>query len=161
MIYLLKTCFNGLYRTNNDGKFNTPMGSYTAPNIVDKDNLFLVKETLQRAEIQYQDFTRITPRKGDLVYFDPPYHPTNDNSFTKYVSSGFSEKDQERLRDFALELTKKKVNVMLSNSDTDFINALYRKNFIISRVSAPRIVNCKADKRKPVFELLITNYKYE
>ena len=160
LIYLLKTCYNGLYRTNSSGEFNTPAGSYDNPNIVDKSNLLLVKGALQNAEIKYQDFSKIEPQKGDLVYFDPPYHPINGGSFTQYISNGFSEKDQKRLRNFALELTKKKVNIMLSNSDTAFINEIYRKDFIISKIQAPRTVNCKATKRKPVFELLITNYEY-
>ncbi|ETN98089.1 site-specific DNA methylase, partial [Reticulomyxa filosa] len=75
---------------------------------------------------------------GDFIYFDPPYHPISKNSFTKYISNGFSEKDQIRLRDFVLELSKNGVNVMLSNSDADFISNIYKKNFEIIKISAPR-----------------------
>ena len=113
---------------------------------------------MQHATIKCQDFTKITPQKGDFVYFDPPYHPTSNNYFTKYLSNGFSEKDQIRLKDFALELTKAGINIMISNSDAEFIIDLYKKNFNINIVSAPRGINCKVDKRQPVYETLITNF---
>jgi DNA adenine methylase len=157
-IYLMKTCYNGLYRVNQKNEFNTPIGNYANPSICDEQNLKAVAEALKGAEIKYQDFAKITPAKGDFVYFDPPYHPTAQTSFTKYVSDGFEQKDQARLRDFALELAKGGVNVMISNSDADFIINLYKKYFKIQKVSAPRVVNCKADKRHPVFETLITSY---
>jgi DNA adenine methylase len=157
-IYLMKTCFNGLYRVNKENEFNTPIGSYKNPNICDKTNILAVNKALQYADIKYQDFTKISPNKGDFIYFDPPYHPTTEDSFTKYLSGGFTEKDQTRLKDFALELTNAGVNVMISNSDAEFIVDIYKKNFNIAKVSAPRVVNCKADKRQPVFETLITNY---
>lgn len=157
-IYLMKTCYNGLYRVNKKNEFNTPMGNYQNPTICDEPNLRAVSKALKHADIKYQDFTKINPKKGDFVYFDPPYHPTSQDSFTKYLSGGFSEKDQIRLRDFALELDKKGVNVMLSNSDADFICDIYKKSFNITKISAPRVVNCKADKRQSVYETLITNY---
>ena len=157
-IYLMKTCYNGLYRVNKKNEFNTPIGSYENPIICDEANLFLVSKALKHADIKYKDFTKISPKKGDFVYFDPPYHPTKDDSFIKYVSNGFTEKDQTRLRDFALELSKNGINVMISNSDSDFIIDIYKKNFNIDKVPAPRVVNCKADKRQSVFETLITNY---
>lgn len=157
-IYLMKTCYNGLYRVNKNNQFNTPIGSYKNPTVCDEENLKNVSKVLKYADVKYQDFTKITPKKGDFVYFDPPYHPTSQDSFVKYVSNGFSEKDQIRLRDFALELNKKGVNVMLSNSDADFVSDIYKKNFNIIKISAPRVVNCKADKRKSVYETLITNY---
>lgn len=157
-IYLMKTCFNGLYRVNKNNEFNVPIGSYENPTICDEENIFAVNKALQSATIKYQDFTKITPKKGDFVYFDPPYHPTSEDSFTKYVSNGFTEKDQTRLRDFALELTKSGVNVMISNSDAEFIIDIYKTHFNINKVPAPRVVNCKADKRKSVYETLITNF---
>lgn len=156
-IYLLATCYNGLYRVNQNNKFNTPIGSYVNPNILDEDNIKANNLLLQNVEIKYQDFSKINPSEGDFVYFDPPYHPTDSQSFTKYVKNGFTEKDQERLRDFALSLVKKNVNIMISNSDTAFVNDLYKKHFKIEKVAAPRMVNCKSDKRNPVMELLITN----
>ena len=157
-IYLMRTCYNGLYRVNQKNEFNTPIGSYKNPIICDEANLLAVSQALKRADIKYKDFTKITPKKGDFVYFDPPYHPTKDDSFIKYVSNGFTEKDQTRLKDFAFELSKAGVNVMISNSDSDFIVDIYKKNFNIAKVPAPRVVNCKADKRQSVFETLITNY---
>lgn len=157
-IYLMKTCYNGLYRVNKSNEFNTPVGNYKNPTICDEANLKSVAKVLKCADIKYQDFTKIKPKKGDFVYFDPPYHPTSQDSFVKYVSSGFTEQDQLRLRDFALELTKKGVNVMLSNSDADFINDIYKKGFKIAKITAPRLVNCKSDKRQSVYETLITNY---
>ena len=157
-IYLMKTCYNGLYRVNNKNEFNTPMGRYVNPIICDEENLLVVSRSLTHATIQYNDFSRIEPQAGDFVYFDPPYHPTTEDSFIKYVSNGFSEKDQERLRDFAIELSKNGVNVMISNSDDNYIIDLYKKHFKIEKILAPRVVNCKADKRQSVFEVLITNY---
>lgn len=157
-IYLLKTCYNGLYRVNKEGIFNTPIGSYKNPTICDESNILSVNKALQTANIKYSDFSKITPQKGDFVYFDPPYHPTAEDSFTKYLSNGFTEKDQIKLKDFALELSKNGINVMISNSDAQFIIDIYKKDFKISKVSAPRVVNCKADKRQSVFETLITNY---
>ncbi|MDR0571566.1 MAG: DNA adenine methylase [Rickettsiales bacterium] len=157
-IYLMKTCFNGLYRVNKDNKFNTPIGDYSNPKICDEENILAVNQALIRTTIRYQDFTKITPKKGDFVYFDPPYHPTSEDSFIKYISNGFTEKDQVRLRDFAAELSKNDINVMISNSNAEFIIDIYKKDFIIKIVSAPRVVNCKADKRKSTLETLITNY---
>ncbi len=157
-IYLMKTCYNGLYRVNQKNEFNTPIGRYVQPTICDKENLLTVSKALKMATIEYKDFSKITPRTGDFVYFDPPYHPTKDDSFTKYVKGGFTEKDQTRLRDFALELSKNNINVMISNSDSAFIHDIYKKDFTIEKIQAPRFVNCKADKRHTVFETLITNY---
>jgi DNA adenine methylase len=156
-IYLLKTCFNGLYRVNKDGNFNTPIGSYKNPNIVDECNLKLVSKALKNADIKYQDFRKITPQKGDFIYFDPPYHQLNNNSFVGYLSGGFMEKDQIKLRDFAIELDREDIKFMISNSDTEFIHSIY-KNFKIKNVAAPRFINCKSDKRHSILETLITNY---
>ena len=162
-IYLMQTCFNGLYRVNKKNEFNTPIGSYKKPNICNKKNIFAVNQALQHATIKHQDFTKITPQKGDFVYFDPPYYPPSKDSFTKYIvnlvlNNGFNEKDQTRLKDFALELTKAGINIMISNSDAEFIIDLYKKNFNINIVSALRGINCKADKRQPVQEVIITNF---
>lgn len=156
-IYLLATCFNGLYRVNKDNKFNTPIGNYQKPNILDESNIKSVNQILQNTTIKYQDFQKIKPRYGDFVYFDPPYHPTKNNSFTKYVKNGFTEKDQERLRDFALSMVDNGVNVMISNSNTDFIKNIYKKHFIIEEIEAPRVINCKPNERNSITELLITN----
>jgi len=159
-IYLNKTCFNGLYRVNKKGEFNSPIGSYKNLNILDLENLKACNKIFQKIDIKLQQFNQINPKENDFVYIDPPYHPTNNTSFTSYTSNGFTEKDQISLRDFTIELTKKNVKIMLSNSNTNFINDLYKsKIFNIITVEAPRFVNCKSDKRNPIKEVLIRNYK--
>lgn len=158
-IYLNKTCYNGLYRVNKLGKFNVPMGKYNNPAILQEENIWACHEALKKTTIQLGDFTRIKAEAGDFVYFDPPYHPTTDVSFTGYTKENFTEQDQVRLRDFALELSKKGVKVMLSNSNTPFIRDLYEsKKFFVKTVLAPRMVNCKPKERNGVKEVLITNY---
>lgn len=160
LIYLNKTCYNGLYRENKSKQFNVPMGQYKNPGIIQESNMKACHFALERAEIKYREFDQINPSKSDFVYFDPPYHPTDDNSFTGYIDANFTEKDQNRLFEFAKKLHKKGVFVMLSNSNAKLIKDLYSdtKIFNIHIVTAPRFVNCKADKRNPVEEVLITNY---
>lgn len=158
-LYLNKTCYNGLYRVNNKGEFNVPIGSYTNPDIVQRGNILLCNVALQKAQIEYREFDTIKPEKDDFVYFDPPYHPTGAGSFTKYTKLDFSEKDQARLRDFALRLHKQGVRVMVSNSDTPFIRELYSgATWHLSTVQAPRSINCKPNGRGSVSELIITDY---
>ena len=158
-LYLNKTCYNGLYRVNKKGEFNVPIGSYTNPDVVQRENIMACNIALQRATVEYRDFDAIVPERGDFVYFDPPYHPTNGTSFTKYTKADFSEKDQGRLRDFALKLQRQGVNIMISNSDTPFIRDLYSANiWHVSTVQAPRNVNCKAEGRGVVNELIVTSY---
>lgn len=159
-IYLNRTCYNGLFRVNKKGEFNVPVGDYANPAIVQEANILACSQALQEGvTLRYCDFTAIEPARGDLVYFDPPYHPTDDNSFTAYSKLDFTEKDQIRLAEFATELHKGGVKVMLSNSNTKFIRNLYRSSsFTISLVYAPRLVNCKPGGRSPVEEVLITNY---
>ena len=158
-IYLNKTCFNGLYRVNKKGEFNVPMGKYANPAILKEDNLKVVSQALQKTDIKLLEFDKITPQAGDFVYFDPPYQPLDSNSFTTYTKNDFTEQDQIRLRDFALELAQNGVNVMLSNSNVKFIRDIYSNNiFNTEIVNAPRNVNCKPNKRGAVEEVLITNY---
>lgn len=159
-IYLNKTCFNGLYRVNKLGKFNVPVGSYKSPNIVQEENILACHQVLKNATIRVGDFgTIVKAKEGDFCYFDPPYHPLSDMSFTEYTHDSFTEHDQVRLRDFVLKLHKAGVHVMLSNSKTKFIEGLYNsKIFKRHTVQAPRTVNCKADARGAVDEILITNY---
>ncbi|MBI4009571.1 MAG: Dam family site-specific DNA-(adenine-N6)-methyltransferase [Candidatus Aenigmarchaeota archaeon] len=160
MIYLNKTCYNGLYRTNKNGKFNVPFGKNNSPNIVQEENILSCHEFLKDTKILFGDFETINPQKGDFVYLDPPYHPTGEMSFTKYTKENFTERDQLRLRDFIARLTKNGVFVMLSNSNTKFINDLYGdKKFKKDIVLSPRFINCKPNERNEVEELLITNYQ--
>jgi DNA adenine methylase len=159
-IYLNKTCFNGLYRVNKSGKFNVPIGSYKNPNIIQEENVLACHAALKNATIRVGDFaTMVKPKEGDFCYFDPPYDPTTDASFTEYTHDSFTEHDQVRLRDFILKLHKAGTYIMLSNSKTKFIESLYSsKIFKKYTVRAPRTVNCKADARGAVDEILITNY---
>ena len=158
-LYLNKTCFNGLYRVNQKGGFNVPMGQYANPNIIQEDNILVCHQALQKVEIKYGEFENISPQKGDFIYFDPPYHPTSEVSFTEYTKDNFTERDQVRLRDFILSLHKKGVFIMLSNSKTKLIEDIYRaKYFKHHLVYAPRFVNCKPSDRGKVGELIITNY---
>tara|TARA_Y100000310_G_scaffold345865_1_gene471879 strand:+ start:22328 stop:23158 length:831 start_codon:yes stop_codon:yes gene_type:complete len=158
-LYLNKTCYNGLYRVNKKGEFNVPIGSYTNPEIVQRENILLCSDAFQNATIEYREFDTISPRAGEFVYFDPPYHPVNSTSFTKYTKLEFGEKEQARLRDFALTLHRQGVQVMLSNSDTPLIRELYKANvWHLSTVQVPRNINSKPSGRGPVNELIITNY---
>jgi len=158
MLYLNRTCYNGLYRVNREGKFNSPLGNYKNPNIIQRQNILACHEVLQGVEIARHDFSKISAQKGDFVYFDPPYHPLGTTSFTSYTGSDFTAGDQVRLWEFVGRLDRSGVFFMLSNSDTPFIRALYH-DFCIHTVRAPRNVNCKSNQRSAVNELLITNYK--
>lgn len=160
LIYLNKTCFNGLYRVNSSGEFNVPMGNYTNPGILQESNLRACNKALQGVEMLVGDFAMIKPEKGDFVYFDPPYHPVSDTAnFTNYTGLDFDKDDQVRLYKFVVSLHRKGVYVMLSNSNTPFIRNLFKDNFFkVSIVNAPRVVNCKPNKRGAVEEVLITNY---
>jgi DNA adenine methylase len=158
-IYLNKTAFNGLYRENKSGKFNVPFGKYTNPRIVDEQNIEAVSKALKNAKLLCGDFSEITKhaKKGDFAYFDPPYFPLKDKaSFTSYHSSNFILSDQQRLKKTFDELNKKGVNVLLSNSNTDVIANLFSDNQQ-QEVHASRMINCKAEKRGPVKELLISS----
>lgn len=159
-IYLNKTCFNGLYRVNSKGKFNVPMGNYKNPKICPEDDLREISKLLEKDDISVSQFYESVKKakKGDFVYFDPPYYPLNrTSSFTKYTKESFLEKEQEHLAKTFRELDKKGVNVMLSNSDTDFIKNLY-KGYNLNFVKATRMINCDATKRGKINEVVITNY---
>jgi len=158
MIYLNRTCFNGLYRVNKSGQFNVPFGRYTNPTICDEENLRAVSTTLEKViDFSSCDFQHVKEaRRGDAVYFDPPYWPVSATSnFTAYSADGFGPIDQMRLRDVAKRLVDRGVHVLLSNSDTPFVRKLY-KGFKIEKVEAPRRINSKCGKRGNVGELLIS-----
>jgi len=162
-IYLNKTCFNGLYRENSKGFFNVPFGRYENPNIVDTENLIAVSKYLNDSDVQFlnQDYIRTayTAKKGDFVYFDPPYLPASKTaSFTKYAKSDFTVKDQERLSIKFSELANRGCYVLLSNSNMPFIKELY-KDFEIIEIEATRAINCKAEKRgKGMYEVIVKSY---
>ena len=159
-IYLNRTCFNGLYRVNKKGYFNVPIGSYKNPQIVNEENILAVSITLQNAIIKHCDYKEILKyvTKNDFIYFDPPYYPINKTSnFTSYTQDNFLEKEQIELFDTFKSLSNKGCFVLESNSDTDFINNLY-KEFIIEKVFANRAINSNGNKRGKITEVLIRNY---
>ena len=165
MIYLNKTGYNGLYRVNRQGRFNVPFGRYIAPKYCDEENLRAVSNALRSVDISCCSFEKVLERArgGDFVYFDPPYVPLSATArFTAYHANGFTSDDQERLRDVCLELTKMGVHIMLSNSDTEVIRALYASpQFFVSSVRAHRAINCDGAKRGKLTELIVTNYTME
>ena len=163
VLYLNKTCFNGLYRVNSSGEFNTPFGRYKNPNIVNEITLRAVHKYLKTNDITIlnQDFASIFDniKKNDFVYLDPPYDPVSKSSnFTGYNQGGFSTDDQIRLRELCDRLNKKGVKFLLSNSATDFIKEEY-KDYQINIVKATRSINSNAKKRGAVDEVLIRNYE--
>lgn len=162
-IFLNRTCFNGMYRVNSSGQFNVPFGKYTNPLICDEDNLRKVSKALENVEIKHQDYKAVLKKakKGDFIYFDPPYYPISKTaSFTSYTNESFLDKEQIELRDTFLELHKRGCFVMLSNSDTPFINKIYKgfKGVKINKVEAGRSINSNASGRGKITEVLITNY---
>ena len=155
LIYLNKTCYNGLYRVNKSGLFNVPRGEYKNPAICDTNNLRAVSEALQKAVLKHGDFSKVKPSLGDFIYCDPPY----DGTFARYGADGFGEPEQRRLRDTVLKWQRLGAAVMVSNADTPFIRSLYPEpSFTIHQVSAPRDINCKGNGRGPTAGLLITAY---
>ncbi len=162
LIFLNKTCFNGLYRVNNRGQFNVPFGKYENPKICDEKNLRNVAKILRCAEILCGDFTLAREYIDDssFFYFDPPYRPISRTaSFTAYSKENFSDEDQIRLAKFCREVDEGGGKFLLSNSDPGdgFFEKQY-KSFKIKRVKASRAINCKAEGRGEINELLITNY---
>ena len=166
-IYLNKTCFNGLYRVNAKGLFNTPSGVYTNPMICDESNIRNVSKALKNVSINHGDFTKSYDfiDKDTFVYFDPPYRPlTVTASFTSYTEGSFNDDDQRKLAEYARSLSDKGAKVALSNSDPknsnpddEFFDELY-EGFNIRRIYANRAINSKGDSRGKITELLITNY---
>jgi len=160
LIYLNKTCFNGLYRENSKGAFNVPIGKYKNPKICNSALLRSVSAALQNAQINVRPFEDILEHASscdDFVYFDPPYHPLSPTSnFTAYSRYSFSQDDQIRLKYVFAELAERGVKVMLSNSDCKFIRELY-SDFNINSIIAPRLINSDVRKRGNITELLITS----
>jgi DNA adenine methylase len=159
LIYLNKTCFNGLYRVNSRGIFNVPFGRYVNPGLFKEDGLRRAAQLLKGARIESEDFKllELEAKKNDFVYFDPPYHPRSSTAyFTAYTRDAFGQKDQEKLADVYRALDKKGCFLMLSNSDTPLIRELYQ-DFDIREVSARRLINSRADRRGPIGELVVLN----
>jgi DNA adenine methylase len=168
IIFLNKTCFNGLFRQNSKGEFNVPFGKYKNPTICDDTNIVRVSRALKGVKLFCKDFEKSEQQigEGTFVYLDPPYRPLNvTSSFTGYAKEGFDDSDQERLSRFFRKMSERDAYLMLSNSDPRnenqgdrFFDKLY-KGFKISRVEASRMINCNAEKRGKISELIITSYK--
>ena len=167
LIFLNRTCFNGLYRENNQGEFNVPFGRYQNPKITNEELLRLDSEKLQNTAIHPGDFTRSYPyiSEKSFVYFDPPYRPLNQtSSFTHYSRNGFCDSEQERLAEFFRKCDEKGAMIMLSNSDPknvdpddDFFDTMYAE-YRIERVPARRLINRDGTKRGEIREIVVTNY---
>jgi DNA adenine methylase len=158
-LYLNKTCYNGLFRVNQKGHFNVPMGRYDQPRICDPGHLRAASQLLRRAELQTGHFADQVAEAaaGDFVYFDPPYDPVSRTaSFTSYTAASFGPDAQRELAAAVRALTRRGVHVMVSNSDTPFIRQLYR-GFDIEQVAVARAINSRASARGAVNELIITN----
>jgi DNA adenine methylase len=165
-ITLNKTCYNGLYRVNNKGIFNVPIGRYKHPLICDAANLRNINLLLRTAEIQiesadYKSILLEKSKKNDFIYLDPPYSPVSSTSnFTAYTHNRFTEEDQRDLADIFRKLDRRGCFVLLSNSNSPFIENLYDKPGIsMTKVNVMRAINSKASKRTGHKELLIRNYE--
>ena len=167
MIFLNKTCFNGLFRVNKKGLFNVPMGAYKNPMICDENNLSAVSEKLQRVTIvcgDYRESAGFIDEKT-FVYFDPPYRPISDTaSFTAYTETLFNDEKQIELAQFMEDMHRKGAKIVISNSDPknsntedDFFDNIYAAHKI-KRVEATRIINCNSEARGKIKELLISNF---
>ena len=163
IIYLNKTCYNGLFRVNNAGEFNSPFGHYKNPNIVNAPTLRAVSSYFQKAEITFSsmDYSEVLEKvpRGTFVYLDPPYDPVSETAnFTGYSKGGFDQTEQIRLRECCDELNERGIKFMLSNSATDFIKSQYNA-YNITVVKAKRAINSDATKRGEVEEVVVRNYE--
>ena len=164
LIFLNRTCFNGLYRVNKKGQFNVPLGRYTNPNIVNKENLTAVNRILQSKTIKIscRGFEAVLgdTKKGDLIYFDPPYQPISSTAnFTSYTHRDFTEDDLQRLVDLANQLNSKGCHVLLSNSNSKTVKDYFsEKHWFISEIKANRAINSNSKKRTGHKEIIIKNY---
>lgn len=162
IIYLNKTCFNGLFRVNSQGQFNTPYGKYVKPNIINEPSIMSLSKYLNKNNItikrgDYKE-TLVDLSTDSFVYFDPPYLPISDSSyFTGYTDNGFSLQDQIELRDQCNLLNEKGIKFLLSNSNHPKIFELY-DGYDITEVPANRTINSNGEKRGQINEVLIKNY---
>lgn len=163
LLFLNKTCFNGLWRVNAAGRFNVPFGKYASPRIFDEDVLLAAHDALSKATIHLADFADVTKEleKGDFAYFDPPYVPVSKTAnFTAYASDRFGDLEQKRLAKELMRLKKKRVDAMLSNAATVETRELYEAyGFHLTSIQAARVINSDPSKRGEVEELVVTTYK--
>ena len=165
IIYLNKTCYNGLFRVNRAGEFNAPWGRYKNPNITNEETIRAMSGYLKRAKVKilcgdYREALKGI-RKDSFVYLDPPYMPlSSSSSFTGYTSSGFGPDQQMELKRQCDLLNKRGIRFLLSNSCCEFIEDLY-KDYTVERVPAKRTINAKADRRGAIDEVLVRNYELD
>lgn len=167
-IFLNRTCFNGLYRVNKNGKFNVPCGKYKNPMICDSDNLKNVSKLIKNVTFEYGDYKKCEKyiNCNSFVYFDPPYRPLSITSgFTSYTKEDFNDNNQRELAEFYKKLNFKDAKLMLSNSnpkntnkEDTFFDEIYGE-FNINEVYAKRMINSNTSGRGEISELLITNYE--
>lgn len=167
-IFLNRTCFNGLYRVNKNGKFNVPCGKYKTPTICDSSNLRNLSKLIENVVFEYGDYKKSESfvNENTFVYFDPPYRPLSVTSgFTSYTKEDFNDENQKELAEYYNKLNLKNAKLMLSNSNPKNVNTkdnffedIY-KGFVINEVSAKRMINSNAKGRGKISELLITNYE--
>lgn len=162
VIYLNKTCFNGLFRVNRLGYFNTPYGKYKNPNIVNEVGILAMSQFFNENDVTIKqgDYRLALENvaEGSFVYFDPPYMPISESSaFTSYTENGFDTEQQIALKEECDKLHAQGIRFLLSNSDHPFLRELY-KDYEIITVSAKRFINSKADKRGAINEILVRNY---
>ena len=162
-IYLNKTCFNGLWRVNSKGEFNVPFGKSKNPSLFVEENLRACSKRLKGSTITNVSFEKAVSkaRKGDLVYFDPPYIPLSASaSFSAYAKEGFGMNEQELLAETIGKLNSKGVYVLLSNSDTPLTRKIFRKSLTLRKVLMSRSISSSGSTRKPVYEVLGMNYSH-
>lgn len=167
MIFLNKTCFNGLFRLNSKGEFNVPFGKYKNPQFYDRDNILGIASLLQKVDLCVADFSFIKKFNLDnsFIYFDPPYRPISKTaSFTSYSKYDFNDSEQIRLANLFKSISYNNTKLMLSNSDPKNLNPddnffeIHYKDFNIQRVFANRMINSNGNNRGKIYELIITNY---
>ncbi len=169
LIFLNRTCFNGLYRVNSKNHFNVPFGKYNKPKICDPETILADSTILQRVTILNGDYTKTLDyaKKGTFFYFDPPYKPiSKTSSFNSYAKDAFDDAEQARLKKFCDKLSSKNYQWLLSNSDPkninpadNFFDDLYSgESIFIERIKAKRVINSNSSKRGEIYELLISNY---
>jgi len=159
-IYLNKTCYNGMYRVNSNGKFNVPLGRYKDQEIFNEENLLFASELLQGVKIVCQDYRKILSnlKKGDFVYLDPCYDPLKKTSFVNYTPGRFKLEDREDLFRFMIESRKRGASLMLSNNNLELVKEMYlEQKFKINILFAARSINSNPLQRGKISELLITN----
>jgi DNA adenine methylase len=163
IIFLNKTCYNGLFRVNSQGQFNVPFGKYKNPNILDIAVLKAVNKYLNENQVRIlnSDFQEAVKdaKRGDFIYLDPPYDPVSETaSFTGYDVNGFNKQEQRRLKEVFDDLNSRGCHILLSNACTEFIEDLY-KDYLHTKISAIRAINCNGKKRGKVDEILVKNYE--